>query len=328
MEPELADAYTLHNYYQSKLTIYYKFDSSVSWSDTMGKRIKDGYNHAINVWNSALNNKTMTKYGKKYRYEFKAANTSNPATLTLSRYSKKNDGKRGHTPTSVNKNLIKSATVYLNATEITNATLSKHVATHELGHVLGINHGGTKNSIMYVKKDRNDNIVKPTTDDINAAYANLKKTVAYAIKPVQVPGSRKNSKGLGYAGHVQDLGDAASVCDGQTAGAVGYSTRLENFRFVGIPYPIARIDVEVHIQGQGWVKYTNIKASQRLGTSGKSLRIEAIRIKAYDRNGKVININYQVHQQDYGWSAVKKNGETAGVTGKSLRIEAIRIWLP
>jgi len=59
------------------------------------------------------------------------------------------------------------------------------------------------------------------------------------------------------------------------------------------------------------------------GTSGKSLRIEAIEIKL--QNMDDYTVEYQVHIQDKGWSSWYIDGETAGTVGQSRRIEAIRI---
>ena len=61
------------------------------------------------------------------------------------------------------------------------------------------------------------------------------------------------------------------------------------------------------------------------GTSGQSLRIEAVNIKLL--NNADLNVKYQVHIQDIGWQDWKQNGEMAGTEGQSLRLEAIRIEL-
>ena len=59
------------------------------------------------------------------------------------------------------------------------------------------------------------------------------------------------------------------------------------------------------------------------GTSGRSLRVEALEIKL--QNMSNYTVEYQVHVQDYGWSGWYIDGETAGTVGQGKRIEAIRI---
>lgn len=72
---------------------------------------------------------------------------------------------------------------------------------------------------------------------------------------------------------------------------------------------------KVHIQNKGWSEW--IEEGKRAGTSGESLRLEAIIIEGVD--------SYRVHIQNKGWSEWVKAGEVAGTEGKGLRIEAIEV---
>lgn len=69
-----------------------------------------------------------------------------------------------------------------------------------------------------------------------------------------------------------------------------------------------------HIQDIGWQGY--VGAGEVSGTTGRSLRLEAIQIKSKD-------IQYRVHMQDKGWGTWCTNNQVAGTTGESRRIEAI-----
>ena len=80
-----------------------------------------------------------------------------------------------------------------------------------------------------------------------------------------------------------------------------------------------------HIQNEGWEKDFSKKDGQMSGTSGKSFRLEAIKIKLENTEG--ISIEYQTHIQDIGWQNWKKDGEMSGTSGKSLRLEGIKIKL-
>lgn len=84
-------------------------------------------------------------------------------------------------------------------------------------------------------------------------------------------------------------------------------------------------EVQVHLQNYGWMQWNDSFA----GTTGKSLRIEAIKIrfKSQFRNQPNLHIQYRVHVQDIGWMQWVRDGEIAGTTGKSLRIEAFQVMI-
>ena len=78
-----------------------------------------------------------------------------------------------------------------------------------------------------------------------------------------------------------------------------------------------------HIQNDGWEKDFSKKDGEMSGTSGKSLRLEGIKIKL--ENTEKYSVMYRVHVQNIGWQDWKYDGEFAGTEGKSLRLEAIEI---
>ncbi len=86
------------------------------------------------------------------------------------------------------------------------------------------------------------------------------------------------------------------------------------------------ISYNTHIQNLGWEADFSKSNGQISGTSGQSLRLEAIKIKLNNAPSGV-SLKYQVHVENEGWQGWKNNGETAGTTGKSYRLEAIRIKL-
>lgn len=62
------------------------------------------------------------------------------------------------------------------------------------------------------------------------------------------------------------------------------------------------------------------------GTSGKNLRLEAIKI--YLNSNKLGGtIQYRTHVQNEGWQGWVSSGALSGTSGKSLRLEAIQIRL-
>ena len=85
------------------------------------------------------------------------------------------------------------------------------------------------------------------------------------------------------------------------------------------------VSYRTHVQDEGWQDY--VQNGEMAGTSGKSLRLEAMNIKLLNNEDKNLHIKYQVHVQDEGWQSWRTDGEMAGTSGKSLRLEAIRILL-
>ena len=76
-----------------------------------------------------------------------------------------------------------------------------------------------------------------------------------------------------------------------------------------------------HVQDEGWQDWK--KDGEMAGTTGKSKRMEAIRIRL--KNANDYTVRYRVHVQDYGWMDWHSDGEIAGTVGESKRIEAIQI---
>ena len=87
----------------------------------------------------------------------------------------------------------------------------------------------------------------------------------------------------------------------------------------------ADISYTTHVQNIGWQKY--VKNGEMAGTTGKSLRLEGIRIKLENQEYDG-DVEYRTHIQNIGWeTSFKKNDEMSGTSGKSLRLEAIEIKL-
>lgn len=84
------------------------------------------------------------------------------------------------------------------------------------------------------------------------------------------------------------------------------------------------LSYRTHVQNIGW--QSDVKDSMLAGTTGKCLRMEAIRIAVNDSELSG-GIEYSAHIQNLGWQAYTANGEQSGTTGKCLRMEAIKIRL-
>ena len=86
----------------------------------------------------------------------------------------------------------------------------------------------------------------------------------------------------------------------------------------------ASIKYQTHVQTYGWQSTASDGATS--GTSGKSKRLEGIKISVGDTEYSG-GVQYQTHVQTYGWQGWKQNGELSGTTGQSKRLEAIQIKL-
>lgn len=85
------------------------------------------------------------------------------------------------------------------------------------------------------------------------------------------------------------------------------------------------VTYSAHVQGIGW--QNEITNGQVAGTTGKSLRLEALKININNNTSYEGGICYSAHVQNIGWQNEVTNGQVTGTTGKAYRLEAIKIAL-
>lgn len=156
-----------------------------------------------------------------------------------------------------------------------------------------------------------------------------------AIK-IKLTGEIANHYDVYYRAHSQTCGWMGWAKNGEIAGTSGYSYRMEALQIALVakggaapgttarPYvPKASVTYSSHVQKVGWQGWkTNGGTS---GTSGRSLRLEAFKVKL---NSSISGgIEYSSHVQNIGWQNAAKNGAVSGTSGRSLRMEAITIKL-
>ena len=90
-----------------------------------------------------------------------------------------------------------------------------------------------------------------------------------------------------------------------------------NKKIIGVKYT-------THVQSIGWQSY--VANGEMAGTSGKSLRLEGIKIKLSNIPYEG-SIEYRTQVQDIGWQAFVNNDTMSGTSGQSKRLEAIEIRL-
>lgn len=155
-----------------------------------------------------------------------------------------------------------------------------------------------------------------------------------AIK-VKLSGEAANQYDVYYRVHAQDYGWLDWAKNGESAGTEGYSKRLEGIQIVLVkkgentpgstsrPFIYKMIKYQTHVQNIGW---QGEKADGEMsGTTGQSLRLEAIKIQLSSSiDGGIV---YKTHVQDYGWLNFVTNGQASGTTGQAKRLEAIQMQL-
>lgn len=199
---------------------------------------------------------------------------------------------------------------------------------------------GTNNGIPQIKPsiDRDIDIWQFTSvGKVPGIDTNVDMNIRYiddAPKWENVPSKAVNDEGIKYRVHGQTYGWLPSVHDGQIAGTVGKSKRIEAIKIT--PPEGVELEVDVHLQGIGWKTYKGIKKGKSsgtgssdtdpiMGTIGQSRRLEAIRIRC-TKNPTGKKLCYQGHCQGIGWQTPVREGVTCGTVGQSRRLEAVRIW--
>ncbi len=131
-----------------------------------------------------------------------------------------------------------------------------------------------------------------------------------------------------YSTHIQNKGwETVYKKDGQTAGTMGQSLRLEGIK-IKLENKTAysgNIEYSTHVEKIGWQEY--VKNDEMAGTNGLSLRLEAIKIRLTDELAEHYDIYYRAFAQNHGWLDWAKNDQIAGTAGYSFRLEAIDIKL-
>ena len=93
---------------------------------------------------------------------------------------------------------------------------------------------------------------------------------------------------------------------------------------VNVLPPIPGVKYTTHVQEIGWQDY--VSNGTMAGTSGRSLRLEGIKIELKNMPYEG-GIEYRTHVQDYGWMDYAADGEMSGTSHESKRLEAIQIRL-
>lgn len=184
------------------------------------------------------------------------------------------------------------------------------------------------NNSKYASAVNNSNPRNTITAIKNAGYATDPNYISDVMAIINKYNLTKYDAlvSIKYKGHCQTLGDTSVVKDGATCGTTGRALRLEALSIVGLDnLPGAGIAGQAHVQDIGWQNQVIFGNGNYIGTKGRRLRMEAIKLTLFGANADKYNIWYRVHMQGIGWGAWVKNGNVAGTTGQKRRIEAVQI---
>jgi hypothetical protein len=134
---------------------------------------------------------------------------------------------------------------------------------------------------------------------------------------------------IGYSAHIQDYGWQPWQFDGAVAGDAQQGVtgkRMEALEVSLDPAVLpagAHVCYQAHVQNVGW--QGQVCDGQLAGTTGQSLRMEAVSIQLINAPGW--SICYAAEVAGSGWQVPECNGGQAGTTGLSTPMYNLRIWL-
>lgn len=141
-----------------------------------------------------------------------------------------------------------------------------------------------------------------------------------------------------YRVHIQNNGWLGWAKNGADAGSTGLSLRMEAIEIKLVKKGMLMnagslaasvtgngLTYQAHVQNIGWANATS--APNTAGTTGRSLRMESIKVTLPEELKALGNVSVETHVQNKGWLKGVGSGQVAGSTGEGLRLEALKIRL-
>lgn len=132
-----------------------------------------------------------------------------------------------------------------------------------------------------------------------------------------------NKPSIEYRVQVQDHAWMSWVNEGEMAGTVGESRRMETLQVRMLNCEGVSLKFYAHIQDLGDCWFTD--KDEYVGTVAQSKRVEAIAITSEGLKEKGYQLQYRVQVQDIGWMPWVNDGEMTGTRYQSKRLETIEI---
>jgi len=132
-----------------------------------------------------------------------------------------------------------------------------------------------------------------------------------------------------YQVHVEGYGWTEWKKNGQVAGTIGESRRVEAIRFRLIGKPENEeifLHGNAHVENIGWLGF--VPENEVCGTTGEARKLEALQMALVGNDSMKYSVQFRVsNAQDVGKLGWAKDGEFAGTEGAGLRAEAIQILI-
>ena len=125
-----------------------------------------------------------------------------------------------------------------------------------------------------------------------------------------------------YQAHISQDGWLDYVGDSEIAGNIEKSYALEAFK-IGIDNISSnyQLNVKTYDKVNGWVNYYNVKGDTIIGSTGKSLSLQAINATLNNNDG--YKLQYRTYLSNQGWSDWSNQGSVSGVTSGDNEIKAV-----
>ncbi len=155
---------------------------------------------------------------------------------------------------------------------------------------------------------------------------------------IRLVGSDADNFDLYYQVHAENFSWLDWAKETKSAGTQNLGLRLEGIRIVLLkkgelpagdfrrPFVDGSVvsSYQTHVQNDGWQDFKN--DGEMSGTSGRGLRLEAIRIQLASQDYD-LGLEYETQIENIGWQGFKGQGDLSGTQGLGYRLEAIRIRL-
>lgn len=160
---------------------------------------------------------------------------------------------------------------------------------------------------------------------------------------IELTGELAENFDIYYKTYMSNCGWLDWTKNGEISGTVVYGATIEGLQVLLVlkgsenaptegRYPSVTPDNMNNIYYSGHVQtygdLAQVSNGGRLGTTGKSKRLEAIKIRLSHGTEEIYGtVKYSVHCQTYGWMDQVTENNFAGTTGEAKRLEAISISL-
>lgn len=172
------------------------------------------------------------------------------------------------------------------------------------------------------------------TDSISGEVATADTTTATGEISSRSEETKLSTPHVRYVAHVSNIGwQGSEATDGSLAGTTGRGLAVEALKIAladdaAGSYGGGGIRYMAHVANIGWPSDGAWTSDGGIvGTTGRSLAIEAVRIELTGDVAESYDVWYRVHVQNIGWMAWTKDGGVAGTVGRSLQVEALEVTL-